>query len=101
MALRRAQLASVWELQHGCAGLLPAWLISAALPGLLGGLVAYFAERGNGRTGRLGFALIAALGGLLLGYGVGGGRHLAAPGVRWGFALLVAALSGGAGWLCA
>ncbi len=92
MAAQRAQLASVWELQHGLWGLLPAWLLTAALPGLFGGACAYCAVRGVERKGRFGLAACGALFGFLVGFGVGGGRHLAATGVRVGFAMLVATL---------
>lgn len=99
MVLGRAQRASVWELQYGLWGLAPAWVLSATLPGLFAGLCVYLVERGELRRQRVGFALLWATFGLCLGYGVGGGRHLAATGVRVGFALLVAASVGAGAWL--
>ncbi len=97
----RAQLASVWEIQHGIVGLLPAWLLLGALPGLLGGLCLHLVEQGKRPASRLLLAALVAGFALALGYGVGGGRHLAEAGARWGFAILLALLAGGGCWLLA
>lgn len=86
----RQRLAGVWEVQMGVAGLLPAWLLTSALPGLLGGIVArsilrsLVAERSVVSWSLAGvmFAFAAAWG-----WGVGGGRHLATLAARGGFAL--------------
>lgn len=110
----RAEIASVWELQHGALGLAPSWLLLGVAGASLGWLLLTTASVGGrgaearGPLPRLSgswavFTCWALLGGLL-GWGVGGGRHLAAPGARLGFsalvALLVAAAAfGGSRWL--
>ncbi len=99
--LGRAELASVWELQFGVGGLLPAWLLGGAALGAFGGLSVFALERARERAGRWTIALLAAAFGVALGYGVGGGRHLAEPGLRWGFALAIGTVAAGAVWLVA
>ena len=95
-ALGRDKLASNWELERGVLGYLPLWLLGCGSVGAVGGYLAA-AEDGVGRPWWRPFGgvrgALFALFGLLVGWGVGGGRHLAAPGMRLGFALLVAAAS--------
>jgi arylsulfatase A-like enzyme/HEAT repeat protein len=92
----RDKLASNWELERGVLGYLPLWLLGLCLLGALGGLWAtpplaqagsFWKRLGTART--LSFALFGGL----LGWGVGGGRHLAAPGVRIGFSLALAGVA--------
>ena len=89
------KLASNWELQRGVVGYLPLWLLGLALLGALGGLWVTPPPAEGSFWRRLGLArvLAFALFGGLVGWGVGGGRHLAAPGVRFGFALALASLA--------
>jgi len=95
----RDKLASNWELQTGALGYLPLWLSTFTLLGALGGLWASspgaeprgrsFARQLLLELGSARFLSFAVFGGLV-GWGVGGGRHLAAPALRASFALLVA-----------
>jgi len=78
------KLASNWELQQGALGYLPLWLLGGAAFGGLGGL---WGTRGDFEQLRRASYFVF---GLAVGWGVGGGRHLAAAGVRAGFALAVA-----------
>ncbi len=90
----RHQLASLWEIQTGAAGLAPIWLLLALAPGALGALGARLvAEPSSGLIlyrRRLFLSLAGAFFGGFVGWGVGGGRHLASWGARGGFALAVA-----------
>ncbi|HLV64804.1 MAG TPA: sulfatase-like hydrolase/transferase [Polyangiaceae bacterium] len=83
----RRELASIWELQFGTLWLLPNALGLAGLSGAVGAGVFHLVERAEARGARL--ALSGLAGGFagLVGYGVGGGRHLASLPVRLGFAL--------------
>src|SRR6478609_7683795 len=94
LLLRGAEISSVWEVQTGIALLLPAFVALAVLAGSSGGLLLQLltsAERS--RPHRVMLGLLVATGVALAAFGVGGGRHLSAPGVRLGFALGVAALA--------
>lgn len=91
---RNAEVSSVWEAQNGSVLLLPTFVALAVLTGSCGGLLLQIVSRADrSRPHRVMFGLFLALGGALAGFGVGGGRHLAAPGVRLGFSLLVAGLT--------
>jgi Sulfatase len=79
-----------WELTEGLLALSPAWLVMAMPLGALGGLLVHRAALSSWfrvEASGLAFAFGSALG-----YGVGGGRHLASPIARFGFAFLVATL---------
>ncbi len=96
LTLERDRLSGVWEAQSGVIGLLPAWLLVAALPGALGGHLARIVEQfARGKTAArwsasaLFFALAA-----LIAWGVGGGRHLASYSIRSGFAVCVGCVAG-------
>ncbi len=82
------RLSGVWEVQSGAIGLLPSWLLLASFPGALGGycylLVTQSAKRGSAR---LALAIVFFVLAFLLGWGVGGGRHLATASARSGFAV--------------
>lgn len=86
---RHRELASIWELEFGALFLMPvAWLLSVPL-GLFGILGFVLLQRAERRPERL--LLAGGLGAFacLVGFFVGGGRHLSALPVRAGFALLV------------
>lgn len=89
---QRQNLTSLWELQVGLAGLLPASLLSTVPFALVGALVTNAVRRSmESWVWRVVPSLISAAFGGLVGFGVGGGRHLAEIPIRVGFALLVAA----------
>lgn len=93
------RITSVWELQVGVTGLLPAWLLLGALPGAVGGLWAHsWSGAGMPRFCKGGLLVCAVLFGLAVGLGVSGGRHLAGWGMRLGFSILVAGAAGAGAW---
>ena len=95
------ELASVWEVQYGVLWLAPMALTVSALGGLVGAFLAWLVEQAEQRAVR---ALLGAFGvaaGAVLGFGVGGGRHLATLGQRGGFAMIVGALLGALAWAVA
>jgi arylsulfatase A-like enzyme len=95
------EIASIWELQFGLLWLAPTVLAGSASVAVLGAFLAWLLEQSEQRAVR---ALLAALGagaGVALGFGVGGGRHLATLATRGGFALFVAALCGAGSWFAA
>ena len=101
LGLAARELSSVWEVQYGLLWLLPTALGASALGALLGAFVAWLIEQSEVRAVR---ALLGAFGvaaGALLGFGVGGGRHLATLGQRGGFAMIVGALFGALVWALA
>jgi hypothetical protein len=81
------QFASVWELEYGALWLSPSALVLATGFGLAGAGVFALAERGHEREPRAALALFALVFGGVLGWGVGGGRHLSELsqrlGLRW------------------
>ncbi len=89
--VEQGRIASVWESHMGAIWLAPTLLVAAAL---VGAFAAFFdrALFGPRPLHRLVSGVLTGVLGLLVGYGVGGGRHLEKPGIRLGFALLVAAL---------
>lgn len=91
--LFRGRLSGMWELTTGFFGLAPSWMLLGALPGACGGAAAQLLVRGASRrrpaASRLTLSLFAFAFGALIGWGVGGGRHLADWGVRGGFATVV------------
>lgn len=86
------KLASVWELLGGAVGYLPAWLLLAAPLGALGGFLGGPRPDTSPRWPVRGLT-VGALYGAAVGYGVGGGRHLATLPLRLGFAAVVAGIS--------
>ena len=101
LTFARRELASIWEVQFGVLWLLPTLLTVSALVAALGALLAWFIEQSQIRAVR---ALLGAFGfaaGAVLGFGVGGGRHLATLGQRGGFAMIVGALVGATVWAAA
>jgi hypothetical protein len=98
LTLSGRRLASVWESHMGLLFLGPTLLVAAALGGAVGAFADVALSDGR-RGGRLALAAAAGLLAGAVGYGVGGGRHLAAPGARAGFAFALAALAAAAAWL--
>lgn len=90
------RLTGIWELGQGLLGLTPAFWLLAAVPGCGGGWLAQRLCQARRPTFEWGGVFGAF--GLALGYGVGGGRHLNEPAVRWGFAFLVGLGFAGVGW---
>ncbi len=96
LVLRGSEVSSVWEVQNGASLLLPAYLALGIGGGSIGGLLLRLLGRAErSRPHRVMLGLFVATGAALAAFGVGGGRHLAAPGLRLGFAL------GAAGVACA
>jgi arylsulfatase A-like enzyme len=94
LLLRGEEVSSVWEIQNGATLLLPALIVASALLGGIGAMLLSLLERAErSRPHRVMLALLVATGAALSAFGVGGGRHLAGPGLRLGFALLVAGTS--------
>lgn len=89
LSVGRSRLSGVWELQSGILGLGPAWLLIVVLPAMIGGLLALVLLKAlSGQTVRtvwscagLSFSFFT-----LLGWGLGGGRHLSTLAARGGFA---------------
>jgi arylsulfatase A-like enzyme len=97
LALEQRKVASIWEADTGLSLLAPTLMAGALVLGVAGaGLDALL--RSDARHARVTGAVLAAAGGALLGFGVGGGRHLAAAAARAGFALAVAAAAAGLVW---
>ena len=98
LAFGARELAGSWEVQHGLTYLAPTALIAGSLIAVLGALLTWLVEHSEQPPVR---GLLAALvlgAASALGWGVGGGRHLASMGQRGGFALLVGALAAVAAW---
>jgi hypothetical protein len=91
---RGAEVSSIWEVQNGALLLLPACVAVAVVTGASGGLLLRLLTRAErSRPHRVMLGLLVATAGALSAFGVGGGRHLAAPGLRLGFALVAAGVS--------
>ncbi len=88
-AISHARIASVWELQFATLWLAPVALLCGALLGGAGGVLLLLCTRGQQPGVRRLLALLAGLGGALVAWGVGGGRHLATLSARGGFALAI------------
>jgi hypothetical protein len=95
--LERRRVASIWEAETGLLWLAPTLLAAAAPFGLLGWLLDR-TLRSERTAARFVFAAVLGAFALAVGWGVGGGRHLASFGARFGFAALVGALLAGAGF---
>jgi arylsulfatase A-like enzyme/HEAT repeat protein len=102
LGLRGAELSSIWEVQSGASLLLPAYLTLSVVAGACGGLLLRLLGRAErSQPHRVMLALLVATAAALGAFGVGGGRHLAAPGLRLGFALGVSGLACAASLLVA
>jgi arylsulfatase A-like enzyme/HEAT repeat protein len=99
--VHRSRLTGVWELQNALVLLLPALALTAIVAGLAGAGLSALALRGHSRAARTGLALSAAVFGGAVGWGVGGGRHLAALPARAGFAAATALALAGLVWVAA
>lgn len=97
LTLAGNRVASVWESHMGLLFLGPTLLVAAGVAGSAG-VIAEVALSERQPHGRVALAAATGVGAGLVGFGVGGGRHLATFGPRIGFALLVAACAGGAAW---
>ncbi len=93
------EVASVWEVQFGVLWLAPTALVGASLVTLGGAGLAWLVEHAEARPVRGLLTGVASVFGVVVGFGVGGGRHLAALQTRFGFALLVGVLAGALSWL--
>ncbi len=94
----RVSLVNAWELVLGSLGLLPALVCLAALAGAGGVLLTALLAAARVRSARGTLALIVGLAVGGVGWGVGGGRHLAGPLLRPGFALLSGAMAAVVAW---
>ncbi len=91
-ALPHPRFASVWELGIGSLLLAPTVLLAGALLGLLGEGITALLEAGERPRARATLTVLSLASGVAVAWAVGGGRLLAAPGVRGGFAAGVGAL---------
>ena len=89
------EVASAWEVQYGILWLAPTAMAAAGLVTLGGAGLAWLVEHAEARPVRGLLAFVSAVSGLVVGFGVGGGRHLSTLSQRGGFALLVAAACAG------
>jgi hypothetical protein len=101
LASSAREVASVWELQYGLLWLAPSALLASAAVSAVGAFLAWLLAQAELRAVRGLLAALAAGAGAVVGFGVGGGRHLATPATRGGFALFVAALCGVLVWSAA
>ncbi|HET9958806.1 MAG TPA: sulfatase-like hydrolase/transferase, partial [Polyangiaceae bacterium] len=97
--LHRRELTSAWELQRGSLWLAPSALALALIFGALGYALHGLWWRSAKPEARLSLALVLGALASSIAYGVGGGRHLAAPGLRLGFALGVGVAAAAGAWL--
>ncbi len=95
------QLAGIWELQWGLVWLAPTALTMTGAVTLFGAGLAWLVEHAEARPVRGLLAGSTAIFGMVVGFGVGGGRHLATLANRGGFALLVGALGCALVWAAA
>ncbi|HKY41237.1 MAG TPA: sulfatase-like hydrolase/transferase [Polyangiaceae bacterium] len=99
---RGAEVSSIWEVHNGASMLLPAFVVLAVLAGGAGGLLLYLLSRAErSQSHRIALGLLLAAGVALAAFGVGGGRQLAGPGLRLGFALVAASVACGVAMLLA
>jgi hypothetical protein len=91
---RRSELASVWELELGALWLAPTLAVIAAASAVVGLGIEALLERAEAPGPRSALALLTTFAAGGLGWGVGGGRHLAHGATRSGFAVLVGLLAG-------
>jgi len=94
LSARSAEVSSVWEVQNGASLLLPAFVLLAIPSGSAGALLlGLLARAERSRPHRLVLGLLVGGAASLAAFGVGGGRLLAGPGLRMGFALLAAVIT--------
>ncbi|MGE3675043.1 MAG: sulfatase-like hydrolase/transferase, partial [Polyangiaceae bacterium] len=91
--LGERRFASVWEIQFGTLWLAPTALGLAGICGLTGAALGRLLRRGTARSRQLLACLVGAGSGVAA-WSVGGGRHLADPLRRLGFAVVVACVAG-------
>ncbi len=84
---RRREFASVWEVELGSAWLLPSALLIVLAASAVSLVLYELVLRTQRAPERVVLTLLTFGAGTALGYGVGGGRHLADPGVRLLFAM--------------
>ncbi|HEY3664725.1 MAG TPA: sulfatase-like hydrolase/transferase, partial [Polyangiaceae bacterium] len=97
----RREITSVWELEYGLLWLAPSALVASAAVTAVGAFLTWLLTQSEQRRVRGLVAAVGALSGAVVGFGVGGGRHLATPAARGGFAALVAAAGGLTLWWAA
>jgi len=97
LVLNQRRLTSIWEVQHGVLGLLSNWTLLAVPGGLLAGGLRLATISGGAPRRWVALSVLALAG--ATGWGVGGGRHLAALEVRLGFAIVVGLIGGFLAWL--
>jgi arylsulfatase A-like enzyme len=85
LGLERRSITSVWEVEWGLLGLLPVILPLAGICGAVGGLLVWLV-REEPKGHRLWLSLVAGALMGTMGWGVGGGRHLATVASRGAFA---------------
>ncbi len=90
LALRRRDLAGVWEVQLGIVYLAPTLLLFAAACGLVGAALVALLERGTEREARIALALVVGVLAGVVAHSVSGGRLLAPLPRRATFVLAVA-----------
>ncbi|HEY2405477.1 MAG TPA: sulfatase-like hydrolase/transferase [Polyangiaceae bacterium] len=95
MVSARRELTTLWEAQNGLLWLAPTALFaSAALSGLGAVALRLLVGSAKRREERWFLAIGAGSFAALVGFGVGGGRHLASPAARLGFACFTGVLGG-------
>ena len=98
LSLAARELTSVWEVQFGLLWLAPTALTVSAAAAVLGAFVAWLVQQSETRAVRVLLGAFGVAAGAVLGFGLGGGRHLATLGQRGGFAMIVGALAGALVW---
>ena len=99
--LNQERIASVWELSRGGFYLMPAAFTAGALLGALGLLLVRLLQASRRTLDRAVFAGLWGCFAAVVGFGVGGGRHLSALPLRLGFALAVGVAGVLLAWLLA
>ena len=94
LTLQHRRVASIWEAERGVLWLLPTLVVLATPAGLVGALVEQ-ALVSRAKAARVVLAVATGLCVAALGWGVGGGRHLATLGARGGFALVLGSVAAG------
>ena len=97
----KSELASIWELEYGALWLTPTALALASLFGLAGAGLFYLVPKAEQREARFTLAVLAAIFGCAVGFGVGGGRHLSELQQRLGFTGLIGVCASAFVWALA
>ena len=95
------EVAGIWEVQFGILWLAPTLLVASAAVACVGALLAWLLEHSEIAAVRGLLGAFGASAGAVVGFGVGGGRHLATLGQRGGFAMVVGAACGTLLWFSA